>query len=126
MRTKKTIRKLSPLARKAATLSREVNGIRKRLDNLTEWIEDNEVERRVALRENEQLRTRITVLTLPDPIEDQAPLFPDDPPEVPPVTRADVERCFRTYSPDADDCLNCANQTCRDAGPVPDLTDPRD
>jgi len=58
MRTKKTIRKLSPLARKAATLSREVNGIRRRLDTLTDWIEENETERRTKIKEVTELRAR--------------------------------------------------------------------
>lgn len=58
MRTKKTIRTLSPLARRAAKLSRELNSVRVRLDNLTDWIEDNEVERRVAVREVTELRAR--------------------------------------------------------------------
>ena len=38
MKTKKTIRKLSPLARKAAHLSRTVHGVQRRLDYLTEEI----------------------------------------------------------------------------------------
>jgi len=46
MKTKKTIRKLSPLARKIAHLSRTVHGVQKRLDYLTEDVQRAESELR--------------------------------------------------------------------------------
>lgn len=68
MRTKKTIRRMTPLARKAAHLSREAHSVLRRLDNLTEEIQRVEMVARAtdkALQKQIQANMKLASLEMP-------------------------------------------------------------
>ena len=57
MKTKKSIRKLSPIARKAAKLSRSIHSIQRQLDNLTEAISELEFDNKAFWKAQERWGT---------------------------------------------------------------------
>jgi len=92
VKAKKTIRHKSPLTRGIAKLQREVHGIERKMDALIKSADRLEQENRegcavllTALKENEALRQRITLLvvgapeTKPSADPNQAELWPELP-----------------------------------------------
>ena len=49
MKAKKTIRGMTPIARKAAHLSREIHSLQKRMDTITEAISDMECQNKAMI-----------------------------------------------------------------------------
>lgn len=50
MKAKRTIRKMTPLARKAAYLARAIHGLQRRVDYFTEAVQEVELERNAAVK----------------------------------------------------------------------------
>lgn len=66
MKAKKTLRKLSPLARELARFQRELHSLERRMDRLIDSAGDIERDARIAQRAEREVRERLAALDSPD------------------------------------------------------------